>query len=485
MNRRKWLWRLCLLRIIAILFLLPTSLSIQNNNQSSLATNNNATETTHHGDKQNIEIMKILYMVTSGGKPRSGDRRFREQVEALILENVASLMENPKWHVDVYLILGYEQFSLEEEFRRKLWSINPNIQLRVWIHALPLFYACDEWKSSLKDPVGSGTSCRTRRERSGGSLSKGTIWAGTSQLARQHRLVVKDMLPEYDFFLAFEDDMLIRRDHVEYHMEWMAKLRRMLAESDREQESKATGTQELNRRQLERLRPGLLRVEVSQSDAPIDNESVIPVTDERISEASAMIDASRCCFRPEHIMSRTSMAPKPNMTSNDLLLWETAILGYGVRRLGDDWVGILPHAAAHLRYGDYWSGLALEMPEGERPPWGDPRLIAQSAGWMGSRREVLELDELCKGTFLPPFDTYEQDGLFRNNVEFWSGGIQLWGKGCKVVRFVDLQHFDRHLLYHTSNNKQRGIKKERIVPAKLLVAQLLVIKEAAELVLTV
>jgi hypothetical protein len=43
-------------------------------------------------------------------------------------------------------------------------------------------------------------------------------------------------------------------------------------------------------------------------------------------------------------------------------------------------------------------------------------------------------------------------------VEYWSGGIQLIGiNGCNLQRIVMLQpqYFSKHLLYHTSNNKQK------------------------------
>ena len=90
--------------------------------------------------------MKILYIVTAGGKRNSGPKRFVEKTEAVILESVSSLMENrAMWDVDVYLILGYDKVPWQDEFQRKLQVIHPDIQLRVWKDALPLFYACDKW----------------------------------------------------------------------------------------------------------------------------------------------------------------------------------------------------------------------------------------------------------------------------------------------------------------------------------------------------
>jgi hypothetical protein len=313
-------------------------------------------------------------------------------------------------------------------------------------------------------------------------------------------LVVKDLLPLYDFFLAFEDDMLIHKDHIEYHMEWMDKLRVMREETKARDEqgtndtssistdddNDAWKTRELQSRQLQRLRPGFLRVEVSERyttvGVPLGNISDVDVSDAMVSQAGAMINAARCCHRPKHLTLNPDHASKPNMTANDLLLWETAVLGYGLRRLGDDWVGMLPGPKTPFRLSDYWSGRVLNRTIAHRPRRGDPHFIAQSAGWMGSRREILEYNDLCEGGFLPPFDEYPQDGLFRNNVEFWSGGIQLWSGTCNIGRFVDLQQFDRHLLYHTSNNKQHSsLTRKRLISVSVLLAQLLVVKKAAEL----
>lgn len=101
---------------------------------------------------------------------------------------------------------------------------------------------------------------------------------------------------------------------------------------------------------------------------------------------------------------------------------------------------------------------------------------------MASSREVLEYNEYCDGGFLPPFDVdkFPQDGLFRNNVEFWSGGIQMWSGKCNIPRFVDLRQFDRHLIYHTSNNKQMGKATSRLVSASVLLAQLYVVLGEAD-----
>lgn len=60
--------------------------------------------------------------------------------------------------------------------------------------------------------------------------------------------------------------------------------------------------------------------------------------------------------------------------------------------------------------------------------------------------------------FLSPYDLphYRFDGLDMRSVEYWSGGIQLVGvNACNLQRIItmDPDGFSKHLLYHTSNNK--------------------------------
>jgi hypothetical protein len=469
------------------------------------SSNDTTSSTTNESEK-----MKILYIVTSGGKFTEGNSRFEHQVRHLILESVASLNQNPNWHVDVYLILGYKEFLSQEAFEAELRAINPDIQLRVWLDAVPMSYACENWRSSPSDPVGTGTRCANISKKAD-SFQEAALRVGYAQLARQHRLVVKDFLPEYDFFLAFEDDMLIQKHHVEYHMEWMVKLRAMVhAEGKARDAIRNNATTllptdpdaafmrhrlhmdpgdvwknlPLQMSEMVRLRPAFLRVEVSEKETtgfPKGNSGEVNITDVMVSEAASMIDASRCCHRPRHVTREPRFAHKPNLTANDLILWETSILGYGLRRLGDDWIGLLPGPAPGKRIPDYWTGRIRYRSTDLRPNSYHPHFLAQPAGWMASRREILEYDVMCQGGFFPPFEGHEMDGLFQHNVEYWSGGLQLWCRSCNIARFVDLQQFDRHLLYHTSNNKQRGHTGFRAVAASVLLAQLLLAQKAAEL----
>jgi hypothetical protein len=356
---------------------------------------------------------------------------------------------------------------------------------------------------------------------------------GRSQLARQHRYVVKDQLHNYDYFLAMEDDMYVSRQHINYQLEWMKRLRqwtKLAKERERNDAANTTtasaststsGTHFFQHRthnnnnndwqhaltsaQLERLRPGFIRVEVLQSPLstpPLpDGNTIILPSNSVTTSIEQRFDPTICCQRPNRTTSSTSTRTTTTTTtrkkakvlqSTDLVIWESGILGLGVRQIPDShsnsnsnsnsdnpWVALLPGPRAKYVVPQYWTGnLLLERAAAtaaagttstmQRPSTSTPHFMAQSAGWMGSRREVLDYHtKLCTGaSFLPPFDPpeYQQDGFFRNNVEYWSGGIQLWGMACNIQRFVVVESpkaFSHHLLYHTSNNKQTGTKRRK------------------------
>jgi hypothetical protein len=157
-----------------------------------------------HGDDQgnsNYEHsgMRILYIVTSSNEFNTGDKktkegqdRFLEILVPALVEGVESMI--PEYKVDVYLILGY---TLSEDRQGALQELLPKgVGLQVWNEATPIGY--DQKTPTTKHVFLSG------KDRT---------------LARQHRYVVKDKFPYYDFFLAYEDDMLITKSHIEYFMD--------------------------------------------------------------------------------------------------------------------------------------------------------------------------------------------------------------------------------------------------------------------------
>jgi hypothetical protein len=121
----------------------------------------------------------------------------------------------------------------------------------------------------------------------------------------------------------------------------------------------------------------------------------------------------------------------------------------------------------------------------QRPSRRSAKLIAQSAGWMASRQEILDLNRMCRGGFLPPFEGKHmpQDGL-GYDVEFWSGGIQMYSDHCNIHRIAPLNDpdaFSRHLLYHTANNKHyQGNIKDRLLRIDDLMGQMNTVQKVAQ-----
>jgi hypothetical protein len=76
-----------------------------------------------------------------------------------------------------------------------------------------------------------------------------------------------------------------------------------------------------------------------------------------------------------------------------------------------------------------------------------------------------------------------KDGLDGRNVEYWSGGMNLFTRkyGCNLQRLVSLDpdRFAKQLIYHASNNKQLTKKKGQFVNANEFFGQLLTVRNDA------
>jgi hypothetical protein len=152
-------------------------------------------------------------------------------------------------------------------------------------------------------------------------------------------------------------------------------------------------------------------------------------------------------------------------------LWETGIRALGVRHIPNiGWVmlqrGPKPREGENnLSISDYWSGKDGHFGKDRRPQPGDFAYVNNQGGWMGTRQQIWEWhSEICPGGFLPPFDApdFNYDGLDMRNAEWWSGGLHLFTPrhACNLLRIVSLDNpstFAKHLLYHSSNNKQRQL----------------------------
>jgi hypothetical protein len=69
------------------------------------------------------------------------------------------------------------------------------------------------------------------------------------------------------------------------------------------------------------------------------------------------------------------------------------------------------------------------------------------------------------------------------NVEFWSGGYQLFTgvrAGCNMQRVIHMADFSKHFIYHVANNKQKQLSQDRLVRADHLLAQLNSVRKEAE-----
>lgn len=290
----------------------------------------------------------------------------------------------------------------------------------------------------------------------------------------------------------------------------------------------------LSRRQLDRFMPGFVRVEVLLNSS-FGQEELDPIaTDYMFSTAPASSNDGKQTkvwhverhFEPQyccHVKMEPNKYTPPHPNPEDVIVWETSIKALSLRQLPKmntsvpvlsapllgsqstsnqlDWVVLLPGPGKRLPasslVGGYWSGRSGAFGTEGKPSPGKPDLVAQQGGWMATREQILRFNNMykegeqghhCMGAFLPPFDepVYRNDGLDSNNVEFWSGGYQLFTGvlgGCNMQRVVsmDPDHFSKHFLYHVSNNKQKQRSQKRMVRADHLFGQLnTVLKQAKQ-----
>jgi hypothetical protein len=330
---------------------------------------------TKHNNKQ----LRILYIVTTLAEYNTGDRatvkgsdRLQLTLIPVVREGVESMIRFG-YHVDVYLICHY--------------TLLPH-RLQLLQAALPSSVKVDYWDDAT--PLGYSLEHDTNRTQH-----------ITRALARQHRFVIKEKLLQYDLFVNFEDDMLIKGDHVKQYLKVTKELYRLreqaperLHHSDaneeeeemqegEESEEEATDSKEVNRRrheamnqytgmmtksQLRRMLPGWIRVEVLLEEDTYGAQTdtgPVPVNftfhGQTITE-DEVVDPQPCC----HVQDKTvnvHMPASPN--ASKLFLWETGILALGVRQMPSpsslDWVvlqrgpiqtGLHPNTII----GEYWSG---------------------------------------------------------------------------------------------------------------------------------
>jgi hypothetical protein len=214
--------------------------------------------------------------------------------------------------------------------------------------------------------------------------------------------------------------------------------------------------------QLARLIPGFIRVE-RVTNATAFQKRIRPG---RIPPQDFHVDPIFCCYRPDESLA----------ASSDLFIWETHIKALGIRHIPGSSLGwvLLQRGGSsfklepELLIGDYWAGrdgdFAHGSPADARPDSMESIYSNNQGGWMATKEQLWSWHtRQCIGGFLPPFSSpeiYPMDGM-NHVVEYWSGGGNLYGRlACNLQRIIPLDpsHFSRHLLYHTSNNKQKQLK---------------------------
>jgi hypothetical protein len=398
---------------------------------------------------------KVLYIVTSLHEFDNGRRetllgydRFAGTLLPVLRESTRS-MAATSYNVDLYLITHY---TLSAKRIKQLRQVLPrSVGFDYWDNAAPFSYAPDTNASHLQ--------------------------SNTRALARQHRFVIKDKIQSYDFFVNFEDDMIVKAEHIQHFMrlsqDWYT-MRQSAPNKTVYSTTKTTPNDMLtvfhgpmNKIQLERLVPGFIRVEASLNNYHPhlrNQQKQIPLDYEWNSSISqSQVNASVCCHvSPDSTNEHIPLAP----TTEQLYFWETAIDALGVRQLPNHQWALLLGGNSDKYYvnpnfviGDYWSGRDGYFTV--RPDKTLSLYMSNQGGWMATRRQIVDWHRRwCRGGFLPPFQKphHVNDGLDTKSVEYWSGGIQIAGVlGCNLQRVVMLEagEFSKHLLYHASNNKQK------------------------------
>jgi len=255
--------------------------------------------------------------------------------------------------------------------------------------------------------------------------------------------------------------------------------------------------------------PGLIRVEVLLDTEILlhdhTKQSPVPV-DLKYDDQSSdhLLDPSSCC----HVNAKHASDKRPqNPKAEQLVFWETDIMPLGVRRMPQqttditdpdnsdpflDWVALLrgPQYDSTTDpttvVGDYWSGKDGYFQGKRRPGGNDRKYINNMGGWMATQRQIWNWHaNICPGGFMPPCEAphFRFDGLDLRDVEWWSGGMNLVTKrhACNMHRVVSLkpEHFDKHLIYHTANNKQNQLGLHRFTKANDLWGQLNTVRKNA------
>ena len=488
LQNSQWLLLLFCLLFVGFLLFVTTSLK-----PKAASTTNDKDRQKLSGrrlsEEENGKKSRILYIVTTLNEYNTGTRstskgsdRLQQTLIPVVSEGVHSMID-AGYDVDVFLVCHFvmrpERLALVKA------ALPPQVGLDVWSDATPLGYD-------------TGQNPPQKLENR------------TLHLARQHRFVIKDKLPHYDIFVNFEDDMLIKSDHVDHFVKVTDELERLYEKapddppSNIQSESDALNSYSgvMTKGQLKRMLPGFIRVEVLLDEetfgAQSDTGPVAVDLDFGGQTTQREVNPTVCC----HVSSHATSPHIPASPEADkLMLWETHILPLGVRQMPtDSWLGWVlmqrgpsqNKLSANEIIGDYWSNRNKDYwpKEHRRPAPLEFKYINNQGGWMATREQLWRWHtEICPGGFLPPYEAphYNYDGLDMRNVEWYSGGMQLSTvrHACNMQRIIllDPDNFSKSLIYHTANNKQRQLSHKRenfFTKANTLLGQLNTIKKRAE-----
>ena len=429
---------------------------------------------------------RILYIVTTLNEFNSGTRsttkgsdRLQQTLIPVVSEGVRSMIADG-YHVDLFLVCHYVMKPEREALVRA--ALPDSVGLQVWSDATPMGY--DTGKEPFQE-----------------------LEYRTLHLARQHRFVIKDKLHQYDVFVNFEDDMLVKGEHVSHFRKVSQEIQRLHDEAPDDVPDSIKSQKDavnsyhgaMTKGQLRRMIPGFIRVEVllDEERYPAQSKTGPVPVDLEFGGQSMQVDPELCCHvSPQTISPHIPESPPPDK----LMLWETNALPLGVRQMPKDswldWV-IMQRGPSQNKLhmneviGDYWSNRNNDYWKNEhRPKPLEFKYINNQGGWMATREQLWHWHtEICPGGFLPPYEAphYRFDGLDMRNVEWYSGGMQLSTirHACNMQRIIvlDPKNFSKSLIYHTANNKQRQLQHKRessFVKANTLLGQLNAIKKRAE-----
>jgi hypothetical protein len=319
--------------------------------------------------------LRLLHIVTSMSEFDTGKRetvkgydRFTNTFLPVLNMSIQSMVK-ADIDVDAYLITHY---NVTDERRQQLRTALPkSVKLTIWDDATPFGYPSEKVFGQHVVPI-------------------------PRSLARQHRYVIKDLFQQYDLFSSFEDDMLIKADHVLQFLRVSKRILDLQRNASSFHSKTFHGPMSLD--QLRRLIPGLFRVEAALPGFVRHTENLyeqIPIDYQWSNGTNSTLDASVCC----HVPNFTAHSKLPSSPSSDgLFFWETSIDALGVRQLPNaEWVLCL----AGMQLPDYWSGDAGYF-TGPRPNRRKGRYMNNQGGWMGLSRQIFEWNtDLCDGNFLP------------------------------------------------------------------------------------